>query len=331
MPVVPFEGTNLGASLSPKLKEIYLTDDGFPTVNAGAVYESILLQSHAPAGACVFVNEAQMLADEGPQNYGWKVDGSYPILNNDNVTWAQIIRRMAARRFQVFAKDDDGNALNFVRNISNDFVGTPNGSALCTGNGTKRTISMNERKIEVKFQTFLWPACFNWLWDPVQTAGYITAVGNIGGGTASTMYAAADTSTQTPLLPGWWQIKVGANTVGELTECTLTEEIKGNALQWNQFECRELEQILTFKGTQTDGTNVLGAGYYAFNDGAVVGYTPNGEVFTWNSGTFKGSYTVTGFTNGYPSIEGQFKRVLKLNQAATHVNYSTALAPSCTY
>jgi hypothetical protein len=190
---------------------------------------------------------------------------------------------------------------------------------------------MTERKIEVKFQTFLWPACFNWLWDPVQTAGYITTVGNISGGVPSTMWAGADTSAQAPLLPGWWQVKVGANTVGELTECTLTETVKGNPLEWNQFECRDLEQVFTFKGTQTAGANVLGAGYYAFNTGVVAGYTPNGEVFTWNSGTFRGSYTVTGFTNGYPSIEGSFKRVLKLNQAATHVNYSTPLAPTFTY
>ena len=324
-----FENATLANGPSPKIAQAWVVTDGFAPSNASGNNEAMPLSYFQDKGGITYELEDQKLADEGSQNFLWKVGVNYPILLNDNVTWWNCLLQATANRSQLFVKNDDGDALNFVRNLSNDFTTAPNGSALLTWNGMKRTISMSERKIELIGQTGMWNAEYMWQHASAQTAGYITAAGNISGGTPLGL---SSISGLTPLLPGFWKVTVGgAFGIGELSECTLTETVMGNPLQFNQFECRDLEVTLTGKGIQTDGVQRLAAGYNAFNNGAVIAYSINGETFTFTSGSMTGGYKVLTHGNAYPEIEFTFKRKFKLNAAQSHVNYVTPLAPVFTY
>lgn len=332
-----YTGRKFSSQTNHKLEEIYLAtvnDAGetFPKVNAALSYESMQIR-HLQQDAELLTTETigQVLDSGGPWNHAHKIGAKGSSIQADNVTWWNVIK--AGRgACAIYGKNKSGQFINLIPQTTEDFAdsGTTDGSLIdgLTLNGTKRTNSKTERKIEYMAQGQAFPVNYAWLYNSTQLSAYATGTATTGG------RSLADASAAPWVRPGFRDLTpAGATGFGFFEECTLVEELVGTEIMNGIYVINDVKITLSFAGKQLDGPQALAHGAYAMTEYAWVLNSLAAETFTFPSGTLHGTFKITSGYSG-PKVEGELTATVPMNTAdasPNHISGVTATAMTYTY
>jgi hypothetical protein len=327
------EGFKVDAIGIERIKEAYLTNVGFPKVNAVSSYESMQIRRLAQDGELWNTEtEGQGLDRGSPINHGFLLGTHLVSLQADLLTWFNTIK-LSRGFLAMFGLDQNGNHVNMTQQTLEDFTTAPDGALLdgLTLGGTKLTLSEKERKIEYMGKGFSLKALMDWLYNSTQLGAYVVGAGQAGGTTRNLV----DVSTAAYKIPGIRKIELGSTGqgIGYMESATLTMELMGRQLQNNVGPCRSMKVAVNGAGLQLDGTQALGYNTVSVSDQVVKVYTLAGEVLTFASGTMQGKFKFSsGYKGGKAETELEVELPYNLDDASpNHIDISSATAATFTY